>query len=194
MGCPTVPFLSNQKQLFVAIQTSDIDSPCRSDAHATARASILATAGLFGSNTNEACSTVGACARDLEACELVAIQQNISQVILQNHFQKLVAGACDRPAVLVVVVNDQTVGEGCIPELSVVVGVASGTILNAVNMVVIVYHFMQKGGCHFFDGSGKCACADVDFVGASHFGNPGIFSQGEMAIGFWGGLDGDGRS
>ena len=110
MGCPTVPFLSNQKQLFVAIQTSDIDSPCRSDAHATARASIFATAGLFGSNTNEPCSTVGACASDLEACELVAIQENVSQVVLQNHFQKLVTGAGNHPTIFVVVVNDQAVG------------------------------------------------------------------------------------
>ena len=135
-----------------------------------------------------------ASAGDLEAAELVPIDKNVGQIVLQNHFQKLVARTGDRPTIFLVVIHDQTVSFGGIPKLAVVVGVASAAILNPIHMVVIVNHFVQKGCCHFFNGAGQCSGADVDLVRAAQLGNPGVFSQGEMTVGFWRGLDGDGGS
>lgn len=186
--------LSNQKQLFIAVQASHIDIAGGSDDHTAARANILAGAGLAGSHCAKIRSAVSACSRDLETAELVPIQKNVGQVVFQNHFQKLVAGFGDRPAVLVMVIDNQTVGFGCRLELAVVVGVASAAILNAVNVVPVVNHFMQKGGGNLFNGSGQRSRSDVDFMGATQRGNPGVLPQREMAIGFWRGLDGDGGS
>jgi hypothetical protein len=81
--CPSS--LSNQKQLFVAIHTSDVHNLRGSDAHATTGASVLATTGLSGSHTTKSRNTiVSACASDLETAELVPIDQNVSQIVLQN--------------------------------------------------------------------------------------------------------------
>ena len=55
-------------------------------------------------------------------------------------------------------------------------------------------HFMQKSGGNIFDGAGKSSGADVDFVRSSQLGDPGVLSQGEVSVGFWRGLDGDGGS
>ena len=81
---------------------------------------------------------MSACSSDLETAELVPIDQDVGQVILQNHFQKFVAGCGDRPTVFVVVIHDQAVRLSCIPELAVVVGVASAAILNAIHIVKVV--------------------------------------------------------
>ena len=134
------------------------------------------------------------CTSNLEAAELVPIQENVGQVVLQNHFQKLVARTGDRPTILVMVVNDQTMSQGSISELAVVVGVASAAILNALHIIVVVNHLVQESGCHFLNGSGEGSCSDVDLVGAADLGNPGVLSQGEVTIGFWRGLDRDGGS
>ena len=81
-----------------------------------------------------------------------------------------------------------------VPELTVVVGVTATAILNAIHMVVVVNHFVKKGCSNLFDGSGQCSGADVDLVRSAQLGNPGVFSQGEVAVGFGGRLDGDGGS
>lgn len=80
--------LSNQEQLFIAVQASHIDIAGGSDDHAAARANILAGAGLAGSHCAKIRSAVSACSRDLETAELVPIQKNVGQVVFQNHFQK----------------------------------------------------------------------------------------------------------
>ena len=134
------------------------------------------------------------CASDLEAAELVPIDKNVAQLVLQNHFQKLVARTGDRPTILVMVIDNQAMSQGCISELAVVVGIASAAMLNTIHMVVVVHHLVQQGGCHFLNGSGEGSCSDVDFVGGSQLGNPGVLSQGEVSVGFWRGMDGDSRS
>ena len=91
-------------------------------------------------------------------------------------------------------VNDQTMGFGRISKLAVVVGVASAAILNALHMVVVVNHFMKKSRNHFLNGAGESTGSNVDLVGSSQFGNPGVFSQGEVSVCLWRGLDGDGGS
>ena len=80
---------------------------------------------------------MSACSSDLETAELVPIDQDVGQVILQNHFQKLVARTGDRPTVFLVVIDDQAVSFGGIPELSIVVGVTSTAILNALHIIVV---------------------------------------------------------
>ena len=85
---------------------------------------------------------MSASASDLEAAELVPIQENVGQVVLQNHFQEVIARSGDCPTILVMVVNDQTMSQGCISELAVVVGVASAAILNPMNVVPVVNHLM----------------------------------------------------
>lgn len=137
---------------------------------------------------------MSACSRDLETAELIPIEKNVGQVVFQNHFQKLVAGFGDCPAVLLVMVNNQTMGFRCRLELAVVIGVASAAILNPVNVVPVVNHLMQKGGGNLFNGSGQRSGTDVDFMGAAQRGNPGVLPQREMTVGFWRGLDGDGGS
>ena len=84
------------------------------------------------------------CSRDLETAELIPIDKNVAQLVLQNHFQKFVAGFGDRPAVLVMVIDNQTVGFRCRLELAVVIGVASAAILNPVNVVPVVNHLIRS--------------------------------------------------
>ena len=78
-----------------------------------------------------------ACASDLEAAELIPIDKNVTQLVLQNHFQKFVARSGDCPTIFVMVVNDQTMSQSRISELAVVVGVASAAILNALHIIVV---------------------------------------------------------
>ena len=93
-----------------------------------------------------------ASAADMEAAELVSIDKNVAQFVLQNHFQKVIARSGDCPTILVVVIDNQTMSQGCISELAVVVGVASTAILNALHIIVVVNHLVQEGGCDLFDG------------------------------------------
>lgn len=79
-------------------------------------------------------------------------------------------------------------------ETLVVVGSPSATILYTQDVIVIVYHLMQKGGTDFLNGSCQGSSTNVDFMACSILADPGIISQGEMPIGSWGGLNGDGGS
>ena len=62
-------------------------------------------------------------------------------------------------------VNDQTAGFSGFLEAAVVVSIASAAILDAVDIVVIVYHLMQEGGADLLYGSAEGARAQIDFVG-----------------------------
>ena len=133
-----------------------------------------------------------ASASDLETAELVPIDKNVGQVVLQNELQEVITGTGNRPTVFLMMIHDQTVCGGCVSELAVVVGVASAAVLNALHMVVVVNQFMKKSRNHFFNGSGESTGSNVDFVGAAQLGNPGIVTEGEVTIGTWGALNGDG--
>ena len=141
-----MPSLSNRKQLFVAVHASDVDNLRSSDAHATTGASVFAAAALSGSHTDEGRETVvRAGAGNLKTAELIPIDENVGQVVFQNHFQEVIARSGDCPTILVMMVNDQTMGFGRISKLAVVVGVASAAILNALHIIVVVNHLMQEG-------------------------------------------------
>ena len=88
---------------------------------------------------------MSASASDLEAAELVSVQEDVAQFVLQNHFQEVIARSGDCPTILVVVIDNQTMSQGCISELAVMVGVASAAILNALHIIVVVNHLMQEG-------------------------------------------------
>ena len=137
---------------------------------------------------------MGSRAGDVEAAVFVAVQQNVSQIILQDEFQKLVTGGGVRPSVFVGVGDNQATGFSGVPEAAVVVGVAPAAILNPLHMVVVVNHLVEQGGGYLFDGTGQGSSSDVDLVGSAQLGHPGIFPEGEVTVGLGGGLDGDGGS
>ena len=87
-----------------------------------------------------------------------------------------------RPSIFVAVVNNQAAGFGCCLESFVVVGIAPAAILNAADIIVVVYHLMQQRGAHFFDWARQCSRADIDLVCAAQLGNPCIFPEGEVAV------------
>ena len=127
-------------------------------------------------------------AGNLKTAELVPIDKNVGQVVVQNELQEAVRGRSDRPSVFRVVIHNQPVCGGCVPEFSVVVGVPSGTILDTVNMVVVMYHLMQQRCGNLFNGTGQGSGSYVDLMGAAQLRYPGIFPQREMPVGFGGGL------
>lgn len=135
-----------------------------------------------------------ACSCDLIAAVLVAVNQNVAQVIVQTELKQTVAGACDRPAVFGVVLYIQPVFFGTISETSVVVGVAPAAILYAHLMVVVVNHLMEEGCGNFLNRAGQSSSPNVNLMAYSVLGNPSIVTKREMSVGFRGGLDCNGRS
>ena len=135
-----------------------------------------------------------ACAADSESGLLISVYQNVGQSIIQNKFKKLVTWFGVRPSILVAMGNDQTTLFGGFLESLVVVSVASTAILNAIDVVEIMNHFVEKRCHHIFDWSCERSCTDVDFVCAAQLGNPSVAIQGEVPIRLGGALDGDGRS
>ena len=69
-----------------------------------------------------------------------------------------------RPSVFVAVVNNQATRFGCCLESLVVVGTTAAAILNAVDVIVVVNHFMQQGSAHKFYISTESTGSDIDFM------------------------------
>ena len=87
---------------------------------------------------------MSASSTNLKTAELVSVNQNVAQIMFQNHFQKVITGSGDRPAILVMVINNQTMSQSCISELAIVVGVASAAILNTLHIIVVVNHLVKE--------------------------------------------------
>ena len=83
----------------------------------------------------------GSC--DSESAVFIPIDEDVTQIIVQAELKQTVTGACECPSVFVVMINDQTVGLCAVPEFTVMVGAASGTVLNTVDVAVVVHHLMQ---------------------------------------------------
>lgn len=79
---------------------------------------------------------------DSESTILIAIDEYVTQVIVQAELQETVTGACDCPSVLVVMIHNQTMGMGTVSKSAVVVGAASGTVLDTQNVIVVVHHLV----------------------------------------------------
>ena len=116
------------------------------------------------------------CTGDAIAEELVSVNQDVAQVVVQTKLQEAVTGTGDRPSVFVMMIDDQASAFSCDLKLLVVVGITTAAILDALHMVVIVNHLMKKSCCNLFDGAGPRTGADVDFMGSTDFGNPGVLS------------------
>ena len=48
--------------------------------------------------------------------------------------------------------------------------------------LMLVNHLMQQRCYHALNVPAQSSCANVDFMGAAQFGNPGIFPEGEVAV------------
>ena len=131
---------------------------------------------------------------DADAGELVAVDEDVGQVILEDELDQIVSGGGMRPSVFVAVGDDQTPALSSLLEAAIVIGAAPTAILNTVLVVVVVNHFVEQGGGNFLDGAGQGTGSDVDFMGAAQFGDPCVFPQGEVTVCSRSGLDGDGWS
>ena len=130
--------------------------------------------------------------RDSVTAVFVPVDENVTQVIVQAELEQGIAGTGNRPAVFVVMIHDKSMSFGAVPEFPVVIRPASGTVLDAQNVIVVVYHFVEQGGGDFLNGTGQGTGSDVDFVKSSPLGDPGVVPEGKVAIGLGCGLDGDG--
>lgn len=94
----------------------------------------------------------GAC--DSVAAVLVAVNENVTQIVVHAELQETITGACDCPSILFVVIHDQSVILGTVSESTVVVGSTTGTVLDTQNVIVVVHHLMQQCSADFFNGTG----------------------------------------
>ena len=131
----------------------------------------------------------GSC--DSVAAVFIAVDQDVTQVVVQAELQEAVAGACDRPSVFLVVFYDQAVILCAVTESAVVVCASSGAVLDSQEVIMVVHHLMQQCGTDFLNGTGECTGANVDLVGCALLADPGVLTKGEVAISFGSGLDGD---
>ena len=134
----------------------------------------------------------GACASVGE--ELIAVDQNVGQVIVQAELKQGVTGTCNYPAVLIMVIHQKPMGHGAVPESPVVIRPSSTAILDAVDKIVVVHHLMQQGSGYLFDRPSQCPCANIDLMGLAILADPGIVPEREVAEGLWGRLDRDSGS
>ena len=123
----------------------------------------------------------GSC--DSVAAVFIAVDQDVTQVIVQAELQETVTGACDGPSIFLVVFYDQAVILCAVSKSAVVVCASSGAVLDAQEVIMVVHHLMQQCGTDFLNGTGECTCANVDLVGCALLADPGILTQGEVAVG-----------
>ena len=95
----------------------------------------------------------GAC--DSVAAVLVAVNENVTQIVVHAELQETITGACDCPSILFVMIYDQTMSHSAVPESAVVVSTATGAVLDAQNIIMVVHHLMQQCGTNLFDGTGQ---------------------------------------
>ena len=132
--------------------------------------------------------------RYLKYSSFVSIDENVGQVVVQNELQKLVCGGGMWPTVFGIVGQEQSARLRRALESLIMIGIASGAILDPVDVIVVMHHFMQQRCTYTFNRSCKRPCPNVDFMGAPVLGDPSIIPQTEMSVGFWSALNGDGRS
>ena len=71
----------------------------------------------------------------------------------------------------------------------VMVSPVPASVLDAMNIGIVVTKLMLKGGTDILDWTIKCPSSNIDFMGAAQRRNPGILSQGEVTISSGGTLD-----
>ena len=80
--------------------------------------------------------------RDRNTVELVACDENVRQLVLQDELNEVIARRGQRPAVFLVMLHDKTVALCNFLEAFIVVGVASARVLDAIDVTVVMNHFM----------------------------------------------------
>lgn len=175
-----------------ALDASDPHRLCCPNRHATAGASILAAAAR--PNRRNASRTVIATSSEANTkagAEFVSGQQDVGQVVLQHELQQTVSGSRVAPTISVRVCHNQIPFQTSFQESLVVVSATSGTVLDSMEMIQIVYHLMEHGRDHLLNGTGKGPCSNIDLMGVARDGHPCIVPKGEMPVCSGGGLDGD---
>ena len=102
--------------------------------------------------------------------------------MLQDKVQQIVAGSGDGPAVFGVMFYREAVGLRRLFEALVVVGAASGCVLDPVDEAVQMDHLMEQRGADIFNGSCQRSRTDIDLMGAAVDGYPGVLTEGEMSV------------
>ena len=90
---------------------------------------------------------------DEEASTVVSVYQNVSEIVFDDKVKKFFRWRSVRPAILFTVCDVQASVFCGLFESLVVICVAATAILNAVNVVVIVNHFVKQSGNYVFDRS-----------------------------------------
>ena len=137
---------------------------------------------------------VRSCSCNRYSIEFIAGNENIAQIVFEHKGQQLVIWLSDCPAIFFVVAYCQAMALGNLLEAFVVIGIASACIFDAVNVAIVMNHFVKQRRADIFDRSCKRASPDVYFVAAAHDRDPCVVSHGEVPICSWRGLDSDGRS
>ena len=86
---------------------------------------------------------MSSCATHLEATELITIDKNIGEVIFQYEVQKQIRRRGVAPSIFIRVFYEKPTEFGFLLKLSVVVGVASATILYSSFIVIVMNHFVK---------------------------------------------------
>lgn len=137
---------------------------------------------------------VGARAGDRNSMVFISSDENVCQAVFQNEVQQIIAGSGEGPAIFRVMLDNQSMGFRFSLKPLVVIGSPSGSVLDAMYIAVQVDHLMEQCGADILNGSCQGPSADIDLMGTAIGRNPGILSQGEMAVCSGSALDGDGRS
>ena len=87
------------------------------------------------------------------------------------------------------VVNDKTVALCDLSKPFVMVSPVPASVLDAMDISIVVTELMLKGGTDILDWTIKGPSSNVDLMGATQGRNPRILSQGEVTIGSGGTLD-----
>ena len=159
----------------------------------TAGAKIFPGAALFRRKILPSWA-VGARAGDRNSMVFISSDENVCQAVFQNEVQQIIAGSGEGPAIFRVMLDNQSMGFRFSLKPLVVIGSPSGSVLDAMHIAVQVDHLMEQSCTDILNGSCQGSSADVDLMGTAIGRNPGIFSQGEMAVCSGSALDGDGGS
>ena len=87
-------------------------------------------------------AAVRTCSRDRNAIELVACNKNVRQLVFKDKVKEVIARRRHRPAVFLVMLHDKPVAFGNLLKTLVVVGVSSAGVLDAVDVALVMDHFM----------------------------------------------------
>ena len=108
-----------------------------------------------------------ASASNSKICCFVSVYQNLGESVSQTEFKKQITRRGVRPSVFFAMRYYQSALFGGSSKLAVVVSVAATAILNAVNVIEIMNHFVKKCCNYVLYGARERSGSDVYFVSAA---------------------------